>query len=449
MRLHLSRLFKSKKTALTLLLLLFFSVVLLSIIPQQFSTTPAKLATWQQAHQPWLPTIEALGLHHLLTTPWFAVILFLFLVTLAIATQTQFRISYQKTFAPTVVPDATNPVGKKSVAASELSLPEEALTQILKKNGYLNLGGNQGKMRRYLKHPWGHWGIFFLHLGIFISITASLIFAVGAKRGAIRLIEGETHLPTAPWLYEERGLLAGPFFLPEAVRLDKIIAEFWEQGGVKKIRSGIRFISPQGQVTTASIATTPITTYRGMRVYQESSFGNAFYVWLTGSAGNSHGVVLDIASPVTPGKASYGNFTFPEIPYTIKAKYYADAEKKSLVSDNPLLFLRLVEQNKVIGELSLTKGESGSLGPYQAKFVRVAQWTNFTFMTTPGITGVFCGFFIFSLGGLLYYFTIPRELYCQKTDDGFRLLWKCSRFRQHYQEECQSIIKSLKKMETV
>ena len=380
--------------------------------------------------------MEALGLHHIFTTVWFAAILFLFLLALAFATQTQLKIAYQRTFG---TPNKT-----KSSSAHELSITEEALTPIMKKYGYAEFSNNQENIRQYRKHPWGHWGIFLLHLGIFISITASLVFAVGTQRGAIQIIEGETHIPTDPWLFEELGIFADPFQLPKAVRLDKITPEFWPQGGIKNLKSDVRFISSQGNATQATIAMNPILTYEGLRIYQETRFGNAFYVWLNDDKGDGHGVILDIGSPIEPAKASYGNFDFPEIPYTIKAKYYADADKKNLLSDNPLLTLRLMEQDKIRGEVSLTKGQSGQIGPYQAEFVRVAQWTNITFMTTPGINGVFFGFFIFSLGSLLYYFTIPREIICLKTDKGFMLTWKCTHFREHYQDEYRSIINYLK-----
>ena len=430
----------SKKTVLALLLILLGVILLSVIIPQQFSTPATEFDKWQQAHQSWQPTLDALRLHHIFTTSWFAAILFLFLLALAIATQVQLRIAYKRTFG---APNKTN-----LSSTHGLSLPEETLTSNLLKNGYTESNTNQRESSRYRKHPWGHWGIFFLHLGILITVTASLFFAVSTQRGAFQIIEGETHLPTDPWIFEELGIFADSFQLPQAIRLDKITPEFWPQGGIKNLKSNVRFISAQGNTTQAIIATNPILTYEGLRIYQETKFGNAFYVWLTADNGDGHGLILDIGSPIEPAKASYGNFDFPEISYLIKAKYYADADKRSLISNNPLLTLRLMEQDKVIGEIPLTKGQSGQLGPYKAEFVRFAQWTNFTFMTTPGINGVFFGFFIFSLGGLLYYFTIPREFYFQKTDTGFLFSWKCARFQEHYQEEYQSIINCLQQTES-
>ncbi|MDH3360551.1 MAG: cytochrome c biogenesis protein ResB [Desulfobulbaceae bacterium] len=421
------------KTVLTLLLLLFGAILLSVIIPQQFNTPAEQFIIWQNAHQNWQSTIKLLGLHHIFTTPWFAVLLLLFLASLSVATSTQFRIAWRRSFIPeTAAPKTGN----------NFNLPEEQLAQTLKNQGFFKLGSSL-----FIKHPWGHWGIFLLHLGILLSIAGSLLLTVNAKRGSIQLIEGETHLPTDPWLYEEKGIMAESFKLPEAFTLDRITPVFWPQGGIKNLISEVRFISADGKANKRTVTMNPILSYQNLRVYQDARFGRAFYVLFTDTKGNANGVVLDIPSPVKPDKASYGNFDFPEIPYTIKAKYYIDADKKNLLSDNPLLAIRLVELDKVLGQISLTKDQpTGQIGPYRVELVRAAQWSSFTFMTTPGITAVFFGFFIFSLGGLLYYFTIPREITCFKTDKGFMLSWKCARFREHYQDEYRSIIDHLKKM---
>lgn len=442
MRPHLT----SKKIVLSLLVLLLFAILLSTFIPQQFSTPAIKFAKWQQAHQAWQPAIETLDLHHIFTAPWFAILLFLFLISLSIATHAQFRLALKRTFTPISAILPANTDSAQPIA--EISLPKEKLETILKKKGFTALKNN-AETRRYIKHPWGHWGVFFLHLGILLSIAGSLLFTVYMQRGSIQLVEGETHQPSSPWLYEEHGILAEVLQLTEGFIFDQITPVFWPQGGIKNLISKIRFTSADGSAKPLTIAMNPIASYQNLRVYQDVRFGRAFYVLLTDHDNNSAGMVLEIASPLEPGKASYNNFNFPGIPYTIKAKYFADADKKNLLSDNPLLVIRLVDLDKVLGQTSLTKDHPTSqLGPYQIELVRIAHWSSFTFMTTPGVTTVFFGFFIFSLGGLLYYFTIPREIYCHKTNTGFLLTWNCPRFREHYLDEHQAILNRLQQTDT-
>ncbi|MFH1020809.1 MAG: cytochrome c biogenesis protein ResB [Pseudomonadota bacterium] len=403
MPLTVKRYLLSRKTVLALLLLLFFSVVLSYAVPQQFSTPPELFAKWQKAHQAWLPATEFLGLHRLFTAPWFVALLFCFLVSLAVTTIEQLRLAQTKTFG---------------TGAAHLE-----------------------------KHPWGYWGKFLLHLGILLTVASSLGIAATEKRGIARLEEGETLLPGSPWLFEEHGLLTGPLRLEESLLLDRVTPEFWPQGGVKNVTSEVLFIAPgSGEASSRTIAFAPILKHKGLRIYQEKNFGTAFHVMLTGEAGQQGVMVLDMPSPFAHGEASYGNFDFAEIPYRIKAKYYADAGQKTLAGDNPLLVIRLVDNtNTVTGELSLKKGGGGRLGPYQARLVEVKKWAGFIFLDTPFIPGVFLGFFIFILGAVLTYVTIPREFYCQRWDEGFRLLRKGPGWPRHSMAAYEAVMKRLKR----
>ncbi len=448
MPLDVKRFLTSRRTVLFLMLFLFFSVLLSLVVPQRFSVPPAELAQWQQAHRAWLPLVEFFGLHRLFTAPWFAALLLIFLLSLAIATHGQFTMARRKTFSMVGAVFSSTAEGGPGDGSVELSLSGQEIKKILTRQGYLRVGQEQGKMR-YVKHPWGFWGLFFLHLGMFIAVASSLVVATTEKRGSLRLVEGEIHSPGSPWQFEQRGLLARPFVMSQALRLERVMPEFWPQGGIKNIQSEVVFIAANGQPTRRTIAITPILNYQGLRIHQEYSFGNAFYLVFIDRAGRESGVILDIDNPMEREQASYRNFDFEEIPYQLKAKYFADAEKKTLVSDNPLLVLRLVDPEGIIlGELALQKGGSGRLGPYRVHLVGVKRWAGFTFLDSTGVAGVFFAFFIIVLGVGLNYFTIPREFYCEKRDSGFRLVWKGSRCRQQFMEEYQMIVKRLKGRES-
>ncbi len=438
MRFHLKHILTSPKTVFALLLLLLSSVALSIFIPQEFSTPPAQLTLWQQAHPTWLPIIQRFDLARLFTAPWFAALLFIFLLSLTITTYDQFRHAYKKMFSISApMPPPTNQLSP-TADHFEAQISAAALHSTLKRAGYWKLADTDGG-NRYVKHPWGYWGLTLLHLGILITIAGALLLVATQKEGVLRLTEGETHTPNSPWLYEDHGLLAPSFRLPAAVRLEQFTPEFWNKGGVKSITSNLIFISPNGQAAPLTTTTGSILQHQGLRIYQEKTFGNNFHLLLTDRTGITGELILDMESPTSLTKASYGNFDFQEIPYHLKAKSYADAAKTNLASNNPLLVVRLFANNQLIDELSLTKGEHGDLGPYAVKLMGVTQWTGFIFWEKTGMPGIFWGIFIFSLGALLYYFTIPRELYCQKRDGGYRLRWKCPRFRDHYLEEYCSV----------
>lgn len=427
----------SKRFVLVLMVLLFSAILLSLAIPQRFSAPAEEFAQWQNDHQAWLPMVEFLGLHRLFTAPLFVVLLALFLLSLAITTQEQFIRARMRTFG-------LGADGAAGLEPVDLDLSAQEIKKRITGEGYLKVAEKEG-VARYVKHPWGHWGLFFLHLGMLIAVASSLLVASTEKRGALRMIEGEIHTPASPWIYEERGLFAGPFILPEALHLRRVTPEFWPQGNIKNIRSEAHFISPEGRTSRQTIAITPILTYRGVRFQHENRFGNAFYLLFTDQDGTEVGVIVDIDNPQEKEKASYGNFDFVEIPFHIKAKYFADVDKKTLISDNPLLVLRLLSaKQEIVGELALQRGGRGALGPYQVELVQVKRWASFVALDSQGIPGVFLGFFIIVLGVALNYFTIPREFRCEKREEGFRLTWKGRRYQQLYQQEYEIIMERLK-----
>lgn len=137
--------------------------------------------------------------------------------------------------------------------------------------------------------------------------------------------------------------------------------------------------------------------------------------------------------------AGYANLKSYEIPYLIKAKYFADADKKSMLSQHPLLVMRLVDKGRVIGEVSLKNGESGQLGPYTATVTGISKWAGMIFVDITGMPGIFLGFFIIIIGGGLTYFMPPREFYLRKEGDGFSITWKATRFESFYEEEYEKV----------
>lgn len=427
------RFFLSRKTILALILLILGAIVLAYIFPQRFSASPLDTENWQQAHPLFVPWVYILGLDHVYTTPWFAVLLLVFLLILMISTFEQIKNSTKKTFGHVVIS------GEKSI---KVNTTEEELKTAIKERGYFLVIRNQYGIK-FVKHPWGYWGNVLLHLGIVFVIASSLIIVLTEKRGLLQLVEGELYVPGTPWVMEEKGLLVGKFILPEAIRLDYVFSEFWETDDLKQLATTISFSDPQGRSKRYPLAINQTINYKGIRAYQSQSFGNAFFVNLTDKEGRNIGVILQIQNPVKRDKASFANLRSDEIPYLIKAKYFADAEKKIMLSTNPLLVMRLVDKDRVIGEVSLKNGESGKFGPYTATVAGISRWAGMIFVDITGMPGIFIGFFIIIIGGGLTYFTPPREFYLRKEGDGFSITWKATRFENFYRGEYEEVSSSL------
>jgi cytochrome c biogenesis protein len=373
------------------------------------------------------------------STFWFAILLSLFMVSLTISTVEQIKRSSQKTFG-----EGVGQGGNKTTT----KVPTEELKKIIKCAGYMKVA-EKDTLIRFVKHPWGYWGSVLLHLGIVIAIGSSLLIVLTQKRGLLQLVEGETFIPGSPWFVEENGVFAGSFVLPEAVKLEKVKPEFWETDELKQLSTVISFIDNQGGIKKNVLAVNQTIHYGGLRIYQSQRFGNAFFVEFEDTGGGKKGVILQIESPDKRNKPSYGNFAFETVPYHVKAKYFEDAEKKTMESANPLLVMRLVDKGTILGELPLRTGEVGQVGPYTARLVAVKRWAGIIFVDITGIGGVFFGFFIIILGSGLTYFMTPRELYFVKDGDQTLVVWKASRFENLYRDEFDKIRGALERLQKV
>ena len=430
----IKRFFLSRSTIFTLIALALGVITAGALVPQTFITSAVDLGKWRADHPYLAPLAIRLGLNHVYTTPLFAAILSLSVISLILSTIEQWRSAWQKTFAPGTECDAGQTFATP--------LPVDELERRLRQNGYLCM--SRGKVLRLLRHPWGYWGNALLHLGMVVTIAASLCIALTQQRGVIQLAEGRSHLPGQPWAAVEKGILGGDLILPEAVRLDSVSFKFWATNSVKEVVSTVSF--PESTVTKEhqNVAFNAILHYRGLRIYQSTKFGHAFYVEITPPTGQKKLYELLILHPQRPDKPSYNDF--PELTgkdYLLRVKYFVDEEKKSINSDNQLLVLRLDEQKKELGQIPLKVGTGGSIGQFHFRLIKVGKWSQLDFVNLTGMPGIFIGFFIIILGGILNYFTPPREIVLQQMSEESRVSWRAVKFAGFYSDEFRILQKRL------
>ncbi len=448
----------SRNVILALILVLLGSIFIGYVIPQQFTTSEIDLEEWKHINPLFAVLTEALGLHHMYTTPWFVVLLMIFLFILLLSTFEQVKYSHRATFG----------AGDKEVGHEvKVYIAHEQLLSTLKKAGYVKTF-QDAIITRFIIHPWGYWGNVLLHLGIVVLVISSLVLVITEQRGLLHLVEGEMYRSGDPWLLEQTGMLADQFILPVSVRLDKVDVDYWETDDVRHISTVVSFIDKEGGSRQYHLGINKTVNSRGLRVYQGRTYGNSFYVEFKDKNKREFPLIIQIDHPRKRDKAGYGNFFVEGIPFEIKAKYYADAKKASMSGNDPLLVIRLVTIEQVLkgisqkksgtkpqlnvetekmetiaGEVSLGLGESGTLGPYTAMLVHVSRWSEIIFVQSSGMTGIFTGFIIIITGACFTYFIPPREFHARKTGNGYSVSWKASRFEKFYESEFEEIVKRL------
>ena len=430
----LKRFLVSRKTVLTLLVAGIAAVSIAYIIPQRFAVSPAEMTAWQSKY-PIPAKIDAiLQLHQVFTSWWFVVLLLMLLLSLLFSCSDQIVRAFQRTFAK---PRHQN---DREIF---LACGDKQLSQIVGKHGYIKIGQAETRSR-FVKNPWGYWGNALLHVGFVIIIMASLFIVLTQKRGMVNLAEEEIFPAGGQWQTEERGLLAGSFFLQDALQLKTVKPDFWENGDLKQLSATVLFMGPEERQTTEQLIINKIVYYRGVRVYLSRFFGMEFLVSLLNDEGEHIGIRMDFEHPVRLDAPSYGTFRFNELSFLVKAKCYADSDMRDMAGDNPQLVLRLLNDDKLLGELSLKIGETGRLGPFQARLVGMKRWTGLIFVDITGMPFVFFAFFVIIVGSGLTYFMPPRELLVRQEGQHLYLTWKPGRFPGFYKDELDNILGQLK-----
>lgn len=423
----------ARSTILTLIITTLGVMLLSSFIPQKFLLTPRGRAKWHADYPVLAPLAERLGLDHIYTHPLFAVIIIIATASLLYSCVEQCRTAWRRTFA----------LGLQGGDASEFETAAEpaAVSGWLLRRHYVRVASGEGSIR-LCRNPWGFWGNALLHMGMLIVIVSSLWIALTQQRGLTRLAVGELFPPGGKWLSTEKGGLADDFRLDWPVRLDGISYDFLPSFGVKSIVSVITFVGSGKGNDTRTVEINNILNYQGVRVYQTTDFGHAFYLEVDSPAGEKRTYQLPLSHQDMPDKPSYEDF--PDLlgpGRTLRAKYFVDQDKRSLSRENPLLVVRLDDNGTQMGQLPLTTGGKGTIGNYRFRLLKVDRWSGLIFIRLYGISGVFFGFFVIVCGSALNYFTPPREVTVRGLAGGDSIVsWRGTKFNEFYRDEFSALM---------
>jgi cytochrome c biogenesis protein ResB len=247
------------------------------------------------------------------------------------------------------------------------------------------------------------------------------------------------------WDASEHGMFSSPLQLPGNIRLDKLEVGFGSKNQPQNVKSDISFFNESGSVDSLTASINGIIHYRGERIYHASQYGDAFTVTFTDRSGRVHSETIAMQQPLGLEKAGYSpDFRVAGSPCQYEAKYFADADKKSMRSGNALLSIRMLDKGREVARTALTIGQTGVLGEYQVRLIKVKKWAKIIFVDIKGMSVIFTGFAIIMLGGIIHYMTPPRELVGIMQPDGlYRVYWKAAAFKGFYHDERDEIVREL------
>ena len=425
-----------KVTVLAIISLILGAVLLSLVLPQTSSLSPWEIAKWPEICSNWSAWMTFLGLGHIFTSPIFLFILGLFLLALLLSTTRQFKIAFAKTF---------HGFGALSMPTGGVLVTSlEGIRKICRKNGYIKTA-ESNDVFLFVKHPWGFWGNAILHCSIILIVFASLCVVLFQQRGVLRLIEGETFSPQNSWFVEEHGPLSRVLRLPYAIRLDRLVPEYWPNDDLKALTSVVSTKYPHQAIGQSTLSITQSRYFGGIRLFQSTNYGLACFLTIKGENGYREGMAMMFKNALKRNKPQFEEIEIDKN-RLLQAKYFPDAEQKSMLSQSPLMILRLhdTRQNSTVKQkLALQPGQTGNLGPYTIRFNNAARWVGFIFIRLYAMPFIFLGFILLAVGAGLIFFCPPRKLVVKKLDHGFSYTWSASKFAKFYEDEHKMLISNL------
>jgi cytochrome c biogenesis protein len=432
----LSTFLTARSTVITLFAAICVALLVASSIPQQESLG-GKNPEWVGRLPDGLRFLTTwLKLDHIVGSGWFATLVALFWLSLAISTVSQYSVTCALVKR---VPSAALPPESIRIEM----LPSD-FARLVAGAGYHLVGSVDG-VQRYVKNRIGLWGNFLLHVGLVTTVFFSMIYVVTQHRILVRLTGQELTRLTPSNVQELRGVLPMKQQLPYSAVLKNLEPRFWGNDKLEYLSSELYLTDVAGaEPRRVDVALSDKSSYGSYIVYQANAYGRAFDLELETASLERRRTRLFLPYPPKRNVASYGEIGIDGTDFMIKGKFIADAEQASMKLNRSPFTVRLYRGKELLGEATLAPGVKGPLGPLSVTLVQEEWWTDILLDDSRGIAGIFFGFTLILAGVLSSYCLVPREIIVREAAGGASVQHIARRFAPFYREEFDEIIKKLR-----
>jgi cytochrome c biogenesis protein len=255
------RLLRSPAFIVGEILAITLACVLGASLPQAGTASRAELARLRAAGPVVAALVETLELDHVFRSVWFLGLTLLAAASLSIVIAEQIRrLRVTWSQRPTEAQLRAAPLRVEFERPSRLPAGDvaAAATVDIRTSGRLALAGSP-----------------IFHAGLMLVVVAGALRALFAADAVVDLIEGETLATTAEaWSGQWPGMMAAPFRLGRAVRLDEVVAKRYESGALQDLTVRLSLDRGRGP-EEAEIAVNRELRASGGRLFLGADFGPA------------------------------------------------------------------------------------------------------------------------------------------------------------------------------
>jgi cytochrome c biogenesis protein ResB len=447
----LRRFLLSRKTVISLICVLSISCVIGSTIPQLATRTPQFFEQWKTESPRLYGVIDLLQFNRIYTSVWFLIIVALTACSLAysIYYQSKKLIRSRKPTPRNITPSLfKNYYGFTLTRGSEFSLEGLAhdIEGVLRARGYRpHLVTEGSKYFVFGKHRWGRWGALIFHVALLVIIVAALLALGFQKKGMIQLIPTETFQGRdEDWQVKNLGVFARDFDLGYQVRLDDFAPTYWENDDVKDLQGSLTVIDEKAGQKAFSLSPGHPIHLKGTRIYQTPYYGYALGFILK-KEGDKDLIMTRffLDAPGEKDKPFAGRMDFRTTDYTFDMAFYPNLIEPSRYATLPGVDLTITEKDKTRFNGRVLFGQRVWLNNDTMTFATIHYWTGLIFKRDYGMSLVYVGFVLGTLGAVLMFMFPYKEVHVKVAEQGdhihLSMGGRTRRYKALFSEELKEI----------
>lgn len=390
-----------------------------------------------------VPYGDQIGLLHVFGTRWYMILVFLiFINTVAcVVKQALNRKQISKSFSPVIqVKTALND-----------GFPPIAVTVLRRKRYRVAV---EGKTVMAEKNMPGLWSSVVFHVGIVIIIAGAFLSVGMRMSGRFPLFTGGTFIDMHKGYY---AIDEGPLFNEKhdefALELSRFKMTSQGKGEIKSMESWVT-VSRNDRVLAGGKIDFGVPLKVGnLTFYQFNLFGFAPTIAIDGpdTAHNSYVLIMNTIGSSPDFRFIY-DFVIPNTGFNVSAEMFPDyngnAEKpgtRSWEIKRPVLKLMVKDSNKTVFSGFLPISGRVSFAGYKISMPEVRYWSSFNVVNDRGLSIVYAGFFILSLGAAMIYLYTPKKIQLISTEDGVIIGGWSPRYKVAFTDEVQELVAAIEK----
>ncbi len=455
----LNTFFKSRKLAVSLIVLIILFSIIGTHIPQKSQLKPEIYNAWKTNHPVQAEFYEMIGFTNLFSSLIFLFLALLLFINTLFCTKSMLNNAIRKLSSASQFQKKAYITGLENNA--KIATGKERETVFLQIKEILNDSGyNVSQKDNYIlgqKNKLGTLGVPLLHVCIILIILAAVYGSTGRMEGDMRLIEGQT-------LSEDHGnymfINEGPFFNEKHekfnITLEKFYSNYVDGTGIPRGASGKLAIMENGQIVK-----TDVTYSNNMITYKEYTilgnvYGLAPLLILRNPDGTVYSGSYISASDLDKSGRYVASFDMGDTGLEGGLMVYMTANltsKKILESEadqTPILFLKIFDNGKEIYDGTLRLNDTVKISDKFLGFYDIKYWSNFYIVKDNGTFLLYSAIGLIILSLFISFFIVPKRVWAEvehnEKNDMVEVFigGRADKFRSLYEDEFYSIISKMK-----